>query len=190
MSGKVVYLMRGLPSCGKSYTARQLAGPTGTVLETDEYFYTQVGDDVLEAARQWNFARFRKAIEAGISPIVVDRGNSLSVESGNYARLARDYGYRVALREPDAPWWQLIRNLLRDKERYSADLDQWAQRLALMSKATHRVPASTIRRRMNKWKVDLTVEDILSYHATKAAERKASSTGEVLADRSGSEAVD
>jgi hypothetical protein len=39
-SRKIVYLMRGLSSSGKSHTAKQLAGQTGIVCETDEYFYT------------------------------------------------------------------------------------------------------------------------------------------------------
>lgn len=68
---KQVYLMRGLPACGKSHTARRLAGERGIVLETDQYFYTQVGDDpakydyseaMLPAAREWNLARFRDAV--------------------------------------------------------------------------------------------------------------------------------
>ncbi|MCA9202230.1 MAG: AAA family ATPase, partial [Planctomycetales bacterium] len=75
MSERIVYLMRGLPACGKSYTARRLAGATGVILETDQYFYLQVGDDPasydyseerLPAARQWNFNRFRRAIAAGM----------------------------------------------------------------------------------------------------------------------------
>jgi hypothetical protein len=112
MVSKFVYLRRGLPSCGKSYTARKLAGETGIVCETDEYFYIQVGDDptrfdyradLMEAARRWNFERVRQALEAGTSPIVVDRGNGLSTESQAYARLALDYSYQVELREPESP---------------------------------------------------------------------------------------
>ena len=62
MQGLVVYLMRGLPACGKSHRARRLAGADGVVLETDQYFYTQVGEDpghydydkeLLPRARQW-----------------------------------------------------------------------------------------------------------------------------------------
>ena len=45
MAENVVYLMRGLPTCGKSHTARKLAADQGVVLETDEYFLTQVGQD-------------------------------------------------------------------------------------------------------------------------------------------------
>jgi hypothetical protein len=63
--------MRGLPSCGKSYTARALAQAGGLILETDEFFFTQVGDDptkfdwsddLLLQARKWNLNRFRNAL--------------------------------------------------------------------------------------------------------------------------------
>ena len=172
MNSKVVYLMRGLPSCGKSRTARSLAGQTGVVCETDEYFYSQVGDDptrydyredLLGAAQEWNLERFRKALEAGATPIIVDRGNGLSVKSQIYARLAVNHGYRVELKEPESPWWQEIRLLLEDKAGNRALLDAWAQRLSAMSQTRHRVPVSVIRHRMEKWKCDLTVEEILNY---------------------------
>src|SRR5688500_11292648 len=104
MSDKIVYLMRGLPSCGKSTTAKKLAGATGVICETDEYFYTQVGDDptkfdyraeLMEDARRWNFERFKKAIDGGVSPVIVDRGNSRSLESQQYIFYAMERGYKV-----------------------------------------------------------------------------------------------
>lgn len=171
-ANKIVYLMRGLPSCGKSYTARKLAGDTGIVCETDQYFYTEVGEDptefddradLMDAARKWNLDRFRRALEAGISPIVVDRGNGLSTESQIYARLALEHSYCVQLYEPESPWWPEIRALLRDKARNQALLDQWAVRLAQASRSSHRVPVSNIKRKMDGWVCDLTVEDILDY---------------------------
>jgi len=67
---QVVYLMRGLPSCGKSYTAQKLCAESGTICETDEYFCSQVGDDpqrydysqdLLPEARCWNLERFMRA---------------------------------------------------------------------------------------------------------------------------------
>jgi hypothetical protein len=172
MTEKIVYLMRGLPSCGKSTTARKLAGETGVVCETDEYFYTQVGDDparfdyregLMEEARRWNFDRFRRAIDEGITPVVVDRGNSRSTESKTYARYALDHGYKVELREPESEWWQEIRVLLKYKKLTKPALYEWADRLAAMNRDTHRVPATTIKRWMDKWRWDLTVDDILNY---------------------------
>nr|VFJ51952.1 MAG: AAA domain-containing protein [Candidatus Kentron sp. DK] len=167
-----VYLMRGLPSCGKSYTAKRLAGAQGVVCETDDYFYTQVGDDparydyrndLLPDARAWNYGKYQQALSAGITPIIVDRGNSLSLESQRYARLAADNGYRVMLAEPESPWWQEIRVLLKYRRYTLPVLWRWADKLAEMSRRGHRVPVATIRRRMERWKHDLSVEDILAF---------------------------
>ncbi|MBC8870358.1 MAG: AAA family ATPase [Planctomycetes bacterium] len=172
MTDRTVYLMRGLPACGKSFTARELAGDTGIVLETDQYFYTEVGEDpacydyshgLLPEARRWNFERFIRAIEEGISPIVVDRGNGLNPETQQFARYAVDYGYQVELREPESEWWQEIRVLLKYKSVTKEILYQWADRLAEMSHSTHRVPVATIRHWMDKWQHGLTIQDILEY---------------------------
>lgn len=167
----VVYLMRGLPGCGKSHRARRLAGADGIVLETDEYFYTQVGTDpasydyskhLLPEARRWNLVRLKNALVAGVSPIVVDRGNGLNAESREFAALAVEHGYHVELAEPDSPWWQELRVLLKYKE-FVADklFDVWAHKLAQSTREGHRVPASDIRHWMKHWRHDLTVEQIL-----------------------------
>lgn len=172
MSEPVVYLMRGLPSCGKSYTARALAQQSGgLILETDEFFYTQVGndptkfdwsDDLLPQARKWNLDRFRDALARRISPIIIDRGNGRNRETLEYAQLAVDNGYQVELKEPNSPQWLAIRELLANKSANQVALDDWADRLAQMSRATHRVPASTIKKWMAAWRIDLTVSDILA----------------------------
>lgn len=171
MSDQVVYLMRGLPACGKSHRARRLAGATGVVLETDQYFLTEVGDDptcydydaaLLPAARGWNFARFQEAVSAGRTPIVVDRGNGLNQETRAYAVHAVAQGYRVELVEPDSPWWLELRPLLADPAANAEALDAWAHRLAELSRTTHRVSANTIRRWARSWRLDLTVDEILA----------------------------
>ncbi len=172
-TAKTVYLMRGLPGCGKSHRARQLAGEHGVVLETDQYFYTQVGDDpgnysyseeLLPVARRWNFDRFRQAIAHHASPIVVDRGNGLNAETREYAALAFAQGYRVELAEPDSSWWQELRVLLKYKQHVDDKLfDAWAKQLSDATQDAHRVPAATIRHWMSRWKHDLTVEEILAF---------------------------
>lgn len=173
MSEKLVYLMRGLPSCGKSTTATKLAGKSGVVLETDQFFYTEIGDDVaqydysdhlLPAARDWNFARFVQALQGKISPIVVDRGNGLNIETQRYARAAVEHQYSVHLKEPESPWWQELRVLLKYKQHVDgAVFDRWAEALSERSRETHRVPTRTIRSWMRAWRFDLTVEEILEY---------------------------
>lgn len=169
---RIVYLMRGLPACGKSHKATRLAGQLGVVLETDEYFYSQVGndpshydysDDLLPAAREWNLQRFREAIARGVSPIVVDRGNGLNSETRVYAAFAVEYGYEVQLAEPDSLWWRELRVLLKYRQ-YVADelFDAWARKLSAATRHDHRVPAETIRRWMAAWRYDLTVAEIVN----------------------------
>lgn len=165
--------MRGLPSSGKSHTARRLAESGGIVLETDEYFYTQVGDDpsrydyqeaLLPEARRWNFDRFQSAVAQAISPIIVDRGNGLNHETRAYATHALEHGYDVELVEPDSAWWQELRVLLKYKDHVDDKIfDAWAKKLADQTRDTHRVSASTIRQWMDSWRNDLTVEEILRY---------------------------
>lgn len=164
--------MRGLPGCGKSHRAKRLAGSQGIVLETDEYFYIQVGTDktrydfdanLLPAAREWNFRRLSDAIMANISTIVLDRGNGLNAETCRFAAYAIEHGYNVELAEPDSAWWQELRVLLKYKEHVTDELlDAWAQRLVENTRDTHRVAATTIRDWMRNWRHDLTVEQILN----------------------------
>ena len=170
----IVYMMRGMPCCGKSYTAKRLAGDTGVVCETDEYFHTQVGtdptkydynDDLLPAARKWNFERFKVAIAERKSPVVVDRGNGRNPESREYIQYAIDHGYRVEIKEPDSPWWKEICTLLDDKQKNWPLLEQWANRLSEMSQTIHRVPAEVILHWMAHWMPNLTVQDVLSVPA-------------------------
>ncbi|MCA9179564.1 MAG: AAA family ATPase [Planctomycetales bacterium] len=172
MPEKVVYLMRGLPSCGKSHLARRLAGSEGVILETDAYFQCE-GDEprfadmtdeqILAEARRWNLEQFRQAVAAQRTPIVVDRGNGLSTESYQYARHALDNGYEVQLKEPDSDWWQEIRVLLRYKEITKPILDAWADKLAQLSDSHHGVKADRIRQLMDAWQDGLTVEDLLRF---------------------------
>ena len=171
-SQHIVFLMRGLPAAGKSHTAKKLAGDSGVICETDEFFYTQVGDDrqrfdydesLMPTAQAWNFERYKRAVASGASPIVIDRGNGLSMETKRYVRHAVDHGYRVEISEPESDWWQEIRVLLKYKSLTGPVLDRWAQELAHYSRSVHRVPAETIRRQMEKWIHGLTVEDILNY---------------------------
>ncbi len=151
--------------------ARELAGTTGIICETDEFFYTQIGEstdsydysaDRLGDAREWNLERYQTALRDRVSPIVVDRGNGLNPETLEYVVLAQQQGYGVELKEPNSPWWQELRVLLKYKRYVSSELfDHWATALAQRSRQTHRVPVETIRRWMKAWRAELTIDDIL-----------------------------
>lgn len=178
----VMILMRGLPSCGKSTTARRLVENGGVVLEFDEYFYLHVGSNpkrydwdshLLPAARRHFYGRIKDAVDAQTSRIVIDNDNTLHRSTAAYVSYADAQGYVVEFREPDSPWWRAIRELLDDKERHAADLRRWASKLALMSRATHRVPFDTFQRRIAQWQSDLTVADIVGAIGSGSSRRMA-----------------
>ncbi len=164
---RLVVLMRGLPSCGKSTTARHIAGDQGIVIETDAYFQLGPGPenyffnkDKLDEARAWTLCQFRDALLNDLSPIVIDRGNGLNHASKQYTDLAMDFGYSLRLQEPISPWWTEIRTLLRYRPTTNPILEAWAEELANLSRKTHFVKATTIRSWMDSWVDDLTIKDI------------------------------
>ena len=168
-SNGIVYLMRGLPSCGKSTTGKRLAGKKGLVIETDAFFQKDGGGPEnyhfdagrLDEARSDTHQQLRNAISRGISPIVIGRGNGLNQETKIYIDIAMEYGDQVELKEPESPWWNEIRVLLKYKEGTQLALDAWARELERLSRKTHGVGYNTIRRWMNTWRTDLTIERIL-----------------------------
>lgn len=167
---RIVYMMLGLPSCGKSTTAKRLAGTTGVICETDEFFLTQVGDDptsydwdddLISEARRWNFERYEQALQDGVYPIVLDRGTRPNGYARRAAKMALKHGYRITLAEPESPWWQEIKVLLRYRPWTDPVLRDWADELARLSRRTHRVPADVIYERMSDWDTDFTMADVL-----------------------------
>ena len=93
------YIMRGIPGSGKSTQARQLAGSTGKIHSTDDYFM-QDGKYVFDPNKlgrnhQLNFQAFKADLQLGVSPVIVDNTNARKWEYENYAKAAEDAGYRV-----------------------------------------------------------------------------------------------
>jgi SAM-dependent methyltransferase len=171
---KVMVLMRGFPSCGKSKAARKLAKSGGVVFEFDEYFYTQVGEDsskydwssdLLPKAREWNLDRILPAIDSGVSPIIIDSDNEPGRFTKKYVAHAIDRGYQIQFKEPDSTWWRAIRVLLRDKHANAEGLRAWAHALTQMSKTTHRVSVQEMLRRIEKWE-ETSTERIMATTST------------------------
>lgn len=172
---KRLVLLRGLPSCGKSWTANRIADVGGgVVIEFDSYFEREVPGQprVTESTRshselsgphQWGFSRVQAEIANETSLIVVDNDNRIGANSKGVAAYAGLHNYTVEFAEPESPWWKTLRLLLADKENNSAALADWAQKLCLLSRNTHGMALETIVERMENWKVDLTLSDLLTW---------------------------
>ena len=172
MDGKTLIIMRGLPYSGKSYRAKELAGETGQIFSTDEFWYVvnkpekpdeySFNQRFLEQAHKWNQLRAQRRIDMGDPLIVIDNTNTTTKEfCCSYARYAHWQDYQIKIEEPTSPWWLEIRELLKNKRTNKKVLKEWAIKLADGSQATHRVPVFAIERMMWRWECDLVVEDVL-----------------------------
>ncbi|CAM9446249.1 unnamed protein product [Lampetra fluviatilis] len=108
--GKVLFVLRGLPGSGKSTLARNIKeqGPNGVILSTDDYFVKNgtycYDPSVLGEAHEWNHKRARDAMDAGMSPIIIDNTNTHSWEMRPYVAMALQRKYKIVFKEPETPW--------------------------------------------------------------------------------------
>jgi hypothetical protein len=175
---KVLIILRSLPFCGKSFRAKQLLeeyasnGQNGVVYSTDEYFYKILKPDkpneysfnarFLHDAHRWNRVRAQKAIEEGVTPIIIDNTNTMAPEFKNYVVYAQAQDYNIRIEEPTTDYWLEIRELLKNKRANKNKLKEWAKVLEEGSRETHSVPFFAIERMMWRWECDLTVDQILN----------------------------
>jgi AAA domain len=172
---KRLILMRGLPSCGKSWTAQRIAKrESGLVLEFDSFFEQDPSGNEEKArfawdrsrrkeARQWILSRAIAAIESGTSPIVMDDDHRPGATAKALAAHAMLHGYQVEFAEPESPWWSEIKPLLNDRKSHRTELAEWARKLSLLSRSTHNVSYSTFLARIERWDPELELLDLLAW---------------------------
>jgi len=172
---KTLWVCRGVPGSGKSYTAKQIqAEQGGVIFSTDEFW----GTDPEEYRANWdrvaalgktgptlghyhklNFERAKEAMEQGVSPIIIDNTNTTQREMKPYVWAAVENDYHVEFVEPTSKWWQKISPMLQKKGANKKELFLAAKMLA--DKNEHGVPAEAIIRMLDRWHVNPKVEDFI-----------------------------
>jgi NEDD4-binding protein 2 len=142
---KRLIVVRGISGSGKSTLAKSLAGDTGVVFSTDDYFLDdeeyKFDVEKLGEAHGWNQSRAIAAMESGISPIVIDNTNTQAWEPQAYVKAALSNGYEVEIREPETDW------------KFNAE--------ELAKRNKHGLPVERIQQMIDQWQPDITVDDIL-----------------------------
>jgi HK97 family phage portal protein len=171
-SQKVLVLMRGVPSSGKTYRAIELAkGNTELIFSADQFFGSSVQEysanfnvELLSAAHKSCQGKVAEALKAGLPLAIVDNTNLTAKECLPYFTMAVANGYAVRIAEPTSSWWvEDILPYLGDKEKNRVHLERMAVVLAKKSLQTHKVPVATIKRMLWKYELDLTVERLASF---------------------------
>lgn len=182
-SEKICVLMRGLPGSGKSYATNQIMKEFGGldrskhIFTSDEYWLQNLppnatpketlaeyrknwSPETVRLAHIWNQGRAREAIDRGVSPVILDSVHSQPSHMKEFAKYAKEAGYKILVREPTSPWWRAFAPFLRNKEGNKDKLDQFAKFLA--GRNEHGVPEETLQRMIANWKPDVTPDDIFA----------------------------
>ena len=154
---KELIIMRGVPASGKSYIANELAGDTGGVFSADDFHidpktgkYDWKYENVKDA-HKWNHNRVKEAIGQGLSPIEIDNTHTRKWELSALKPLievAQSNGYDVRIEEPNPNWYHWDT---------AFDVDALHKR----NKQTHNVPYETIKKMVDNYEPNITVDDIL-----------------------------
>lgn len=140
---KVMIICRGIPGSGKSSLAKQLAGSTGVVLETDDFFMKQgkyeFEEDKKIEAHKWNEARCFNSMDNGVSPIVISNTNIKAKEAEPYVRMAIDHGYKIKVEEPT--WFKSLRDPTTGKWNYDM----------IKGKNVHNVPENIVKKMIDEY---------------------------------------
>tara|TARA_B100001287_G_C22686600_1_gene534174 strand:+ start:7620 stop:8060 length:441 start_codon:yes stop_codon:yes gene_type:complete len=138
---KIVQILRGLPSTGKSEYASHF--PHAVVCSADDFFmkdgkYNFVGAQV-PVAHQWCFGKFIDAMNfvGQAEHIIVDNTNTMKWEYSNYIKLAVANGYDYEILN------------FNQNYRYHEPTDQ-----ELADRNKHGVPADGIKRMRERWEDD------------------------------------
>jgi hypothetical protein len=185
---KVLIVMRGIPGSGKSYTAKQMlikhgGNAEGHIFSTDNQYipetikkrragtYVSPQEELEEydanykiissqSAHARNLLGFKKAVDQGTTPLVVDNTNVKKEYMRPYIEYADKAGYEIKIQEPNSDWWKQHRDLFKDKKLNADKLEEFSQ--LLHGKQSHAVPISVIKKMIDQWHHDVKVSDIIN----------------------------
>ena len=152
--GLDLYIMRGIPGCGKSHRASKLSQRLNgaPIMSADNFF-----GEGEEYKKNWSIskahlghrdceAKVLTAMKSKTPSIIVDNTNLVLSMFRVYLDYALDHGYAAHLVYPDSPWWtDTVHPFLLVKKQDDESKTQAAEIAKLLfQKNVHGVPESTL----------------------------------------------
>lgn len=184
---RTVFILRGFPGSGKSYMAKKLllqhGGDEAHIFSTDNYWipvtrelrrkgdYVSPEDETQEYTSNWNADKlmaahrnnlddFKRAVDNGMTPLIVDNVNAKARDFSVYVKYADKAEYEIKIIEPESPVWKKYAYLLKDKKD-KKKLDEFAHELYEINQKSHKVPLATIRKMIDKWQSKIDLKELL-----------------------------
>lgn len=149
---KVLYMARGLPGSGKTFTMSKLV-PKQNIFSSDDFWGPnyEFNPEHIGHAHAWNLRKAKKAMLNGITPIGIDNVNIKWDHIKPYVKFAKENGYEVKYIESNSPWWKAISSYLKDPKfkEGNPNFEKVAEFLA--KKNVHNVPIDVIKDMLNQW---------------------------------------
>lgn len=168
-NNKVLVLMRGLPSSGKSTRAKELSGGDDTIVcsaddyfgETNEEYVKNWCIEQLGNAHNWCRKNAKMLMQRQVPLVIVDNTNTVFREMMPYFDMAVQYQYNVRVEEPTSPWWvEQIAPFLAEKEKNRKHLEKMCQFLVAKNMETHQVPLASMLKMMFRYAANVTFDDL------------------------------
>ena len=129
---KIAYIMRGLPSSGKSTIAKMLTNGVGIIHSTDDFFFVggeyRFNSEQLQEKHDRNFEAFCHSLREGIPIVICDNTNVKRCHFERYAKSAEQAGYIVVFVTMPHPSIEVA-----------------------VQRSLHKVPAHDIQRMIDEW---------------------------------------
>ena len=126
--------------------SKELVKDGGQAFSSDEYFIKNgvyvFNPSELVHAHKWNQKRVADALKTGLTPIVVDNTHTQKWEARPYVVEALKYNYKIEFVEPNTPWKK--------------------NPIELQKRNVHNVPLDAIKRMLDRWENNFTVQDVLN----------------------------
>jgi hypothetical protein len=164
----ILYIMRGVPGCGKTYRAHQLVDQDKTRIFSADKWFSPTEDpeeyrknwskEKLFVAHNWCKSLLAEAMGRGVTPVVVDNTNVKRRDFMPYIDMAKHYQYMYLVEESQSPWWAEIKQLIVDPVVNAKELGKWAKKLhegfdynGIVIKNAHGVPEDVILRMLTSF---------------------------------------
>lgn len=166
---KVLKIMRGVPSTGKSYRAKELSGNNPSVIFSADNFFGSTPEEYkanwsvekLMTAHNWCKKNVRMAMQRQQKLVIVDNTNTQIREMMPYFDMAVQYQYRVEVEEPTSPWWvNDIEPYLLNKELNRKHLEKQCVLLCEKNQESHGVPLESMKKMLFRYQPRVTFNDL------------------------------